>query len=76
MLDSFLYFLGEALNNFFLAILGVFSADIGGDGEAGRYGHSEKVHLGEVGTLAAEEVSHLGIAFGLAVTKCINSFHV
>ncbi len=76
MLDGFLYFLGEALNNFFLAILGVFSADIGGDGEAGRYGHSEKVHLGEVGTLAAEEVSHLGIAFGLAVTKCINSFHV
>ena len=28
-----------------------------------------------VGAFAAEEISHLGIAFGFTVTECIDSFH-
>ena len=40
----------------------------------GGTGIPSKIHLGQVGTLTAEEVSHLGIAFGLAVAECIDSF--
>jgi len=76
VLDSFANVIVETLHYFIFSVLCVFCAYFGGNGEAGRYRHTEKVHLSQVGTFAAEQISHFGIAFGLTVTKQINSFHV
>ena len=70
-LNIFLY----ECDYFIAAMLCVLVADFGSYGEAGGHGHAQEVHLGEVGAFAAEEIAHLGIAFGFTVTECINSFH-
>ncbi|CEG08892.1 hypothetical protein BN961_02312 [Afipia felis] len=49
-------------------------ADRGRDGEAGRYRKTEIGHLGEIGTLAAEQLTHARLTFGLAVAEQINPF--
>ena len=73
----------ECLGNLFLKFLGVAAAELvilgtafGGDGETCRHRHSEKVHLGQVCTLAAEEFPHRAVAFSLTGTEAINSFFV
>ena len=54
-------------------LVGVESgADLGRDGEAGRHRQAEVRHLGEVRALAAEQVLHLGFAFGGAVAKGVD----
>ena len=70
-LNVFLY----ECDHFVATMLCVLVADFGCDGEAGGHGHAQEVHLSEVGAFAAEEISHLGIAFGFTVTECIDSFH-
>src|SRR5260221_2557389 len=44
-------------------------ACLGADNEARRYGQAKVDHLGEVGTLAAEEVLHVLIALGEVIDK-------
>ena len=73
--DSLVDLLFDALNYFFAAILGVFSTYFGRDGEAGRHGHAEEIHLGEVSTFAAKKIAVRCLAFSFAVAKCIDSFH-
>ncbi len=51
----------------------VFRAALGRDGETGRDGHPEKVHFGEVRTLATEELTHFAVTFGLLGTEAIDS---
>ena len=52
----------------------VLSAALGGNGETSGNRHSEQIHLGQVGTFAAQEFSHLSIAFGVLSAKAIDSF--
>ena len=61
--------LGLELRRVGLAVGVVVVADFGGDGEAGGDGQADEAHLGEVGTLAAEEVLHLAVAVGLAAAE-------
>ena len=44
-------------------------AHLGGDGEAGGDGKTDRGHLGEVGALAAEEGLHGGVTVGGAVAE-------
>jgi hypothetical protein len=53
-------------------VLVEISADLGGNGEAGRHRQAEMRHLGEAGALAAEKIAHVGAAFGLAAAKGIH----
>ncbi len=50
-------------------VLVELGADLGGDGEAGRHRQPDGGHLRQVGALAAEQVLHLALAFGLAVAE-------
>ena len=52
----------------------VVGADFSRNCKSGRNGQTDDVHFRQVGTLTAQEVSHGGIAFGLAVSKCIYPF--
>ena len=55
-------------------IVVIISANFGCYSKSGRYGQANDIHFCQVGTFTAEEISHAGIAFGFAVTKCINPF--
>ncbi len=66
--------LGLQIGRIGLAVGVEVGADLGGDGEAGRHRQAEIAHLGQVGALAAEEVLHLGPAFGPAVAEAVNPF--
>ncbi len=46
------------------AVFVILGAGFGGDGEALGNGHADVGHLGQVGTLAAQQLTHLGVAFG------------
>ncbi len=63
-------------DNFILAILGIFCADIGSDSETGRHRHAQLIHFSEVGTFTAEDVTHRSIPFSLAVAECKDFFHL
>ena len=52
-----------------LAVAVEISADVRGDGEAGRYRQTEIGHLGEICALAAEEIAQAGFALGPAVAE-------
>ena len=43
-----------------------------GDGEARRHRQTQTAHLSQVGTLATQQVPHLGIAFGAIASKAIH----
>src|SRR5208283_2188371 len=47
-------------------------ADLGRDREAGRHRQPETAHLGKTGALAAEQIFHLGPAFGGPVTEFVD----
>ena len=53
-------------------ILEIDVADFGGNGEAGRHGHSRAAHFREACALAAEDIFHLAVAVGCAAAKAIN----
>ena len=55
-------------------IVVIIRADFRCDGESRRYRQTDLVHFCKVGTFTAEEITHGGVAFGLAVTKCIYPF--
>ena len=57
-----------------VVVLEIDIADFGGDGEAGRYGHSGAAHLGQASAFAAEDIFHLAVAVGLAAAECVNVF--
>ena len=52
-----------------LAVLIVLGAGLSGDGEALRNRHAQNGHLSKVGTLAAEQLTHLGVALGESINK-------
>ena len=56
------------------AVLIEISAELGGDGEAGRHRQAEMRHLGKPGALAAEEVAHVGAGFRFAAAEGIDPF--
>ena len=47
-------------------------ADLGGDGETGGNGQADAGHLGQVGTLAAEQRLHGAVAVGLSAAEVVN----
>ncbi len=57
-----------------LAVGVEMGADFGGDGEARRDRQAEIGHFGKVCTLAAEQVLHVRLAFGLAAAEAVNPF--
>ena len=54
----------------------VFVTCVSSNSKTWRYWYSDKVHLGQIGTLATECLAHLRITFGLSVSEGINSFFV
>ena len=66
-LGKVLEYLSFDLGGDLLAVLVVTGAGLGGDGEALRNGHADVRHLGEVGALAAKELTHVGVALGKQV---------
>ena len=42
--------------------------------KSGRNGQTDLVHFSQVGTFTAQEITHAGVAFGFAVSKCIYPF--
>ena len=75
-MEAFLDFIFKQGNDLFLANFVIFVANVGSDGETGRNGYTDKVHLGQVGTFATQLVAHVGTTFCLTVTKRVNSFYV
>ena len=51
-----------------LAVLIILGAGLGGDGEALRHGQTDVGHLSQVGALAAQKFTHVGVAFREQVT--------
>ena len=51
----------------------IFGAHFGRDRETRRHRNADQVHLRQVGSLAAEQLSHLSVAFGLLVAEGIDS---
>ena len=51
----------------------IFRAALGRDGESGGNRHPEEVHFGEVRTLAAEQLTHLAVTFGLLGAEAVDS---
>ena len=49
-------------------------ADRGRNRKTGRHRQAEIGHFGEVGALAAEQIAHASLAFGLAVAEAENPF--
>ena len=47
----------------------IVGADFGSEGEARRDRQAESGHFGEIGTLPAEQVTHLLVAFGFPGAK-------
>ncbi len=71
ILDTFPHLFHQTLGK--LAVVGVVGgAALGGDGETGRHGKAQQAHLGEVGTLAAQEVLHVGFSFGSLAAERVN----
>ena len=56
-----------------LAGVVVVAAGLGGDGEARGDRERDERHVGEVGALAAEQVLHVGVAFGLAAAEEVDA---
>ena len=54
----------------------ILVAGFRGDCETGRNGNANQVHLCQVGAFAAQQVTHVGAAFCLAVSESVNSFSV
>ena len=76
MVNALLHIVFQQGDNVGLSFLKILVANLRGDGETGRHRHADKIHLGKVGTLTAQQVSHVGTAFSLTVTKGINPFLV
>ena len=76
VLDGLLHVGTQQVDDRLLAVGVVFGADLRGDGESGRNGNANEVHLGEVGTLAAEQFAHFAVSFGLLVAEGIDTFNV
>ena len=68
------YIVAEHFYNFLLTYFVILVANVGRDGETGRYRYADMVHLGEVCTFATKFGTHRRIALCLAVTKKVNSF--
>ena len=66
----------QQFNDFVLTDFVVFVANVGGDGESRGNRHTNEVHFCKVCALAAKFFAHLGIAFGLSVTKGVNTFFI
>ena len=60
--------------NCVLANAVILVTHVSSDSESGRYGDSQKIHLGNIGTFTAKQITHAGVTFGTAVAKQINSF--
>ena len=54
----------------------IFGTYFRGDREARGDGDADEVHLREVRTLAAEQLTHFAVAFGFLVAEGIDSFNV
>ena len=75
-----LHDLGFDLSVDLVVVLIVLRAGFGGDGEALRDRHAEVGHFGEVRALAAEQLTHVAVAFGekinVLVRHLVNPFPV
>ncbi len=75
VLDSLLDIVLNQVDNCLTALLVIQPAHVGGDGETRGNRHANQVHLGQIGTLAAQKISHVGTAFCLAVTESVDCLH-
>ena len=72
--NRFCYLILKKGHYLVFAFLKIFVTGICGYCETRRNWHSNKVHLCKVGTFATKQVSHVGLSFSLAISKCVNSF--
>ena len=71
-----LHFGTEHLDHGVLAVGVIFGTYFRGDREARGDGDADEVHLREVRTLAAEQLTHFAVAFGFLVAEGVDSFNV
>ena len=71
----------QSLGDLFLKVIRITSAEgivlgaaFGSDSESGRYRHAELAHLGQVGSLPSQELTHLSVALGGLATETIDPF--
>ena len=57
-----------------LFVFVIIGTDFGADGQTGRNWQAEIAHLRQIGPLAAEQITHIRLPFGTAVTERINPF--
>ena len=69
MCYSSMYVVLQQLYNFSLAQTIVIVASVCGNGETGRHGYTNQVHLSQIGTFTTEQISHVCLTFGLTVTE-------
>ena len=76
VVETLLNFCLENFYDLVLADFVVLIADVGRNGKSRGHGYTDEVHLGKVGTLTAQFVTHVGTALSLTVTERVNSFFV
>ena len=58
------------------AVLIVLGAGLGGDGKALRHGQTDVGHLSQVGALATQQLTHLGVALGEQIAILFAHLHI
>ena len=76
VLNGCQYIVVQEFHDLLLTYLIILVADVSRNGESRRYRYTYQVHLGAVGTFTTQLLAHLGITFGLTVTKGVNAFFV
>ena len=76
VVETLLNFCLENFYDLVLADFVVLIANVGRNGKSRGHGYTDEVHLGKVGTLTAQFVTHVGTALSLTVTERVNSFFV
>ena len=74
MSDAVLHIVAQQGDDIVLSFLEILVAYICCNRKPGGNRHADKVHLREVGTLAAKKIPHVSTSFGLAVSESIDSF--
>ena len=66
----------QQLYDLFLADGIVVVASVGGDGESGRNGNTDVVHLCKVCTLTSKFITHVGATFCMTCAERVDSLYV
>ena len=79
LLDVFhrtLHFGAQQLDDLILSVSVILRTYLRRDRKARGNGNADEIHLGQIGTLTAQQLAHLAISFGGLVAEGINTFYI